>query len=417
MYKYVYKVQLYVEWERPTKPYVKGMAPSNQTCYVISDKKYDGRYNDDLVKECKETLERTILSFVGIKDVSVIDVNCTECNMHFNEYLPEKFYLLLQHLREALHIYHNEEDSQNISDILEKLNRYNVNTRNGVVFACPDTEYITAKASYQSRQNIFQYYDKVLQEIINTLSVKGIKLYDKIGCIAEIEAKYYQHCKQNSKEDLLKKIQEGMHVLFGVLQGFSTSQETRNIRDYKYRLMFQHIKDLKASSLEESLKYLKRSIILNHKQEVLFREPLEVSLDDSKNEPILSIDQTACERIIKTISEDNNKSRTIVGEMLEEFNKEFQIMSDPALKKKDLAAYIYMMYYSQYIRKSITYKEFQNRVCDYYGKSNTSFKPNDVKDKAIYEYAMKDHIFKKYNIKFPIGVCSQIIPWYNPPHK
>ena len=120
MYKYVYKVQLYVEWERPTKPYVKGMAPSNQTCYVISDKKYDGRYNDDLVKECKETLERTILSFVGIKDVSVIDVNCTECNMHFNEYLPEKFYLLLQHLREALHIYHNEEDSQNISDILEK---------------------------------------------------------------------------------------------------------------------------------------------------------------------------------------------------------------------------------------------------------------------------------------------------------
>ena len=58
MYKYVYKVQLYVEWERPTKHYVKGMAPSNQTCYVISDKKYDGRYNDDLVKELK--LARTI---------------------------------------------------------------------------------------------------------------------------------------------------------------------------------------------------------------------------------------------------------------------------------------------------------------------------------------------------------------------
>ena len=409
MYKYVYKVQLYVEWERPTKPYMRGMASSNQTCYVISDKKYDDRHNDDLVKECKETLERTILSFADIRAIHIIDVNCTECNMQYNEYLPENFYLLLHYLRAAIHIYHNEEDPQKISEILKKLNGYNINTHNGVAFACPDTEYILAKASYQSRQNIFQYYDKVLQEIINTLSIKSIKLYDKIGCIAEIETTYNKHYERNSKEDLLNKIQEGMHILFRVLRGFSTSQETQNIRDYKYRLMFQHIKDLKASSLEESLKYLKRSIILNHKQEVLFREPMEVSLDDSKNDPILSIDQTASERIIKAISEDNNRSRTIVGEMLEEFNKEFHIMSNPTLKKKDLAAYIYIMYYSQYVRKSITYKEFQNRVCDYYGKPNMSFKPNDVKDEAEHEYK-RQYFIKKYNINFPQRVRPSRIP-------
>ena len=244
MYKYVYKVQLYVKWERPPKPFMRDMTSSDQTCYVISDKKYDGRHNDDLVKECKEALERTILSFVDIRDIRIIDVNCTECNMQYNEYLPENFYLLLHHLREAIHIYHNEEDSQKISEILKKLNGYSLNTHNGVTFACPDTEYIVAKASYQSRHNIFQYYDKVLQEIINTLSIKSIKLYDKIGCIAKIEeTTYNQYYEKNSKEDLLNKIQEGMHILFRVLQGFSTSQETQNIRDYKYRLMFQHIKD------------------------------------------------------------------------------------------------------------------------------------------------------------------------------
>ena len=91
MYKYVYKVQLHVKWERPPKPFMRDMASSDQTCYVISDKKYDGRHNDDLVKECKETLERTILSFADIRAIHIIDVNCTECNMQYNEYLPENF--------------------------------------------------------------------------------------------------------------------------------------------------------------------------------------------------------------------------------------------------------------------------------------------------------------------------------------
>ena len=95
--------------------------------------------------------------------------------------------------------------------------------------------------------------------------------------------------------------------------------------------------------------------------------------------------------------------------MLEEFNKEFHIMSNPTLKKKDLAAYIYIMYYSQYVRKSITYKEFQNRVCDYYGKPNMSFKPNDVKDEAKHEYN-RQYFMKKYNINFPQGARSPRIP-------
>ena len=395
MYKYIYKLVL----SRNTK----SCCHPHYNCTIISDKDVESISSDkSIIEEClnRQGNERYYKSKKVVDDYNIEVQSFIICNMQYNEYLPENFYHLLHYIREAINIYNNYKSDQKINEILNKFSVYNFEYQDSeeiITFvSCPDAEYISVNASYYDQSRIYQYYNRVLQEIINTLSVESIKSYDKIGSIIDIENTYRN--TSTLKEQLLNKIQCGMHVVFEALASFSMAKQTRNIQDWKYRYMYQYTKDLRAFSLEESLLHLRRSIILNHKCEALYREPINVTLSGRKDDSIGDINDDNKSDIISYVS-NNFRSQEMVREMLDKFNKDYLIMNNPRFKKKGLATVIYIMYHSEYVKKGITYNDFKNKVCMYYDKGNISFKPNDVRNDAIYEYRKREYIYSKYKIR------------------
>ena len=391
MYKYVYKVKLQLvvtpnkrklsagQRIPPFKP--NSLRNHDKEFLIISDDEIktitDNKWLHD---ECRKVLMHLVGYDFEI-DTSSIDIKeYVVCNMEYNEYLPERFFLLLKYLKEAIYVYSNDIDYQgNISRIIDKFNEYDFDSQRASVYkafsSCPDAEYISVQASYYDQINVLQYTERVVQEIINTLHIDTIKQYDNIGSIYEIEAKH--NSISTPKERLLNKIQDGMHVLFEVLNSFSAPNRTRNINDFKYRF----VKDLKASSLEDLFLCLKRSIILNYKIESLYREKINVSLSgegDDSTERIMDIDR---DDIIASIR-CNYSSHKKVKEMLDGLNRDHQIMIDEKPKKKTLATLILIMYHSKYVIKDIPFSNFKSYVCKYYGRPDSSFKINDVEKDA-----------------------------------
>ena len=217
-----------------------------------------------------------------------------------------------------------------------------------------------------------------------------------MGTLYELESRYHTH--STTKDILFHKIQCGMHVVFEVLSRFSNTKTTRSIRDWKHRYMYQNIENLRALSLEEALLHLRRSIILNHKFEALYREPINATLSGRNDDNIGNVNDSLRDDIIAKISK-NFKCRDTVKEMLEKFNKDYLIMNNPKFKKKFLATLIYIMYRSDNINREITFNDFKDDICRYYEKSNISFKPNKIRDAAISEYEMRSHVYSKYKIR------------------
>ena len=391
MYKYVYKVKLQTAVVTPNKrksaadrilPFKPNSLRNHyEEFLIISDDEIktttDNKWLHD---ECRKVLMHLVRYDFEIDTASIYIEEYMVCNMEYNEYLPERFFLLLKYLKEAIYVYSNDIDYQgNISRILDKFNEYDFNSQRASKYkafsSCPDAEYISVQASYYNQINVLQYTERVVQEIINTLHIDTIKQYDNIGSIYEIEAKH--NSISTPKDRLLNKIQDGMHILFEVLNSFSTPHRTRNINDFKYRF----VKDLKASSLEELFLCLKRSIILNYKIESLYRKKINVSLSgegDDSTERIMDIGRDDIIALIRS----NYASHKKVKEMLDIFNSDYHIMIDQKPTKKKLATLILIMYHSKYIIKDIPFSNFKSYVCKYYGYPDSSFKINDVEKDA-----------------------------------
>ena len=394
MYKYVYKVNLLIKKNHSLKGRgskdlsirnnIKCSIEKQPLCkniLIISDTEITNTEdNHSFFEECKNVLINQ-----GEYDFEICknEVSLEEyivCNMEYNEYLPEKFFLLLKYLKEAIYVYKNKINyKDNIEKIIAKLDSYDFKSQNAIEYkpfsSCPDAEYISIKASYYDQTKVLQYTERVVQEIINILHVDSIRAYDNIDSIYNIEFKSWS-CS-TLEEKLLNRIQCGMHVLFEVLNSFSTPHRTRNINNFKYRF----VKDLKASSLEELFLCLKRSIILNYKIESLYREKINVSLSGEGCDSTEHIMDIGRDDIIASIRR-NYASHKKVKEMLDGFNSDHQIMIDQKPTKKKLATLILIMYHSRYITKDISFSNFKSYVCRYYGHPDSSFKINDIDNEA-----------------------------------
>ena len=414
MYKYVYKVNLLIKKNHSLKGRgskdlsirnnIKCSAEKQPLCkniLIISDTEITNTEdNHSFFEECKNVLINQ-----GEYDFEICknEVSLEEyivCNMEYNEYLPEKFFLLLKYLKEAIYVYKNKIDyKDNIEKIIAKLDSYDFKSQNAIEYkpfsSCPDAEYISIKASYYDQTKVLQYTERVLQEIINVLHIDSIKAYDNIDSIYNIESMSWS-CS-TVEEKLLNRIQCGMHVLFEVLNSFSSPHRTRNINDFKYRF----IKDLKASSLEELFLCLKRSIVLNYKIEALYRENINVSLSGEGDDSIESVNDVERDEIISKISSSFSNHK-MVKTMLESFNADHQIMISSTIKKRYLTALIYVMSHSEYVKDNIPFADFRRYVCKYYGKSDTTFKRNDIEQDARNIYNGRAHFYRcdrKYMIK------------------
>jgi hypothetical protein len=77
-------------------------------------------------------------------------------------------------------------------------------------------------------------------------------------------------------------------------------------------------------------------------------------------------------------------------------------MISSTIKKRYLTALIYVMSHSEYVKDNIPFADFRRYVCKYYGKSDTTFKRNDIEQDARNIYNGRAHFYRcdrKYMIK------------------